>query len=181
MSRLLALTLCLLFAPALARANVAGKPIVSVFYFDNNTGDASLDVLQKGFADMMVTDLSTVDALQLVEREKLQAIIDEQKLQRSRYFDPKTAVKLGKLVGAQYAVSGSFQAMEPQLRIDIKMFELQTGKVLVTGQIAGLKNKLFELQQQLVNRFVEGLQLELSGAPDAHEGRFKVPAILDED
>ena len=162
-----AAALALLLLPLFcAHAESAGsKRIVAVLYFDNNTGDASLDVLQKGFADMMVTDLSTVDALQLVEREKLQAIIEEQKLQRSRYFDPKTAVRLGKLVGAQYAVSGSFQAMEPQLRIDIKMFELQTGKVLVTGQVAGLKNKLFELQQQLVNRFIEGLQLELSGAP----------------
>src|SRR5687767_1329816 len=100
-----AAALALLLLPLIsARAESAdSKRIVAVLYFDNNTGDASLDVLQKGFADMMVTDLSSVDALQLVEREKLQAIIEEQKLQRSRYFDPKTAVKLGKLVGAQYA------------------------------------------------------------------------------
>jgi TolB-like protein len=166
-SRLRAVVLCLLLVPLLsARAESAeSKRIVAVLYFDNNTGDAALDVLQKGFADMMVTDLSSVDELQLVEREKLQAIIDEQKLQRSKYFDPKTAVKLGKLVGAQYAVSGSFQAMEPQLRIDIKLFELQTGNVLVTGQVVGLKNKLFDLQQQLVARFTAGLELKLSGTP----------------
>jgi TolB-like protein len=159
--------LCLLLAPLFAAQaeSTEAKRVVAVLYFDNNTGDPSLDVLQKGFADMMVTDLSSVDQLQLVEREKLQAIIDEQKLQRSKYFDPKTAVKLGKLVGAQYAVSGSFQAMEPQLRIDIKMFELQTGNVLVTGQVAGLKNKLFDLQQQLVARFIAGLELKLSGVP----------------
>jgi TolB-like protein len=163
--RAAALALLLLPLWAAHAASEDSKRIVAVLYFDNNTGDSGLDVLQKGFADMMVTDLSSVQQLQLVEREKLQAIIDEQKLQRSRYFDPKTAVKLGKLAGAQYAVSGSFQAMEPQLRIDIRMFELRTGNVLVTGQVVGLKNKLFELQQQLVNRFIDGLQLKLSGAP----------------
>lgn len=165
-SRLGVAVLCLLLPLLSARAESSEpKRIVAVLYFDNNTGDPTMDVLQKGFADMMVTDLSTVDSLQVVEREKLQAIIDEQKLQRSKYFDPKTAVKLGKLVGAQYAVSGSFQAMEPQLRIDTKMFDLQTGNVLVTGQIVGLKNKLFELQQQLVARFVTGLALKLPGPP----------------
>jgi TolB-like protein/tetratricopeptide (TPR) repeat protein len=165
--RLGAVVLACLLLPLLSARAESSEPkrIVAVLYFDNNTGDPSLDVLQKGFADMMVTDLSAVDQLQLVEREKLQAIIDEQKLQRSKYFDPKTAVKLGKLVGAQYAVSGSFQAMEPQLRIDIKMFDLQTGNVLVTGQVVGLKNKLFDLQQQLVSRFVTGLALKLPGPP----------------
>jgi len=165
-SRLAAVVLCVLLAPAIS-ARAAGKEskrVVAILYFDNNTGDSSLDVLQKGFADMMVTDLSAVEQLQLVEREKLQAIIDEQKLQRSKYFDPKTAVRIGKLVGAQYAVTGSFQSMEPELRIDIKMFELLTGNVLVTGQVVGLKNKLFELQQQLVSRFVTGLELKLPGA-----------------
>ncbi|WP_044184944.1 CsgG/HfaB family protein [Hyalangium minutum] len=166
-SRLGAVVLCLLLLPLLSARAEGSEPkrVVAVLYFDNNTGDSSLNVLQKGFADMMVTDLSAVEQLQLVEREKLQAIIDEQKLQRSKYFDAKTAVKLGKLVGAQYAVSGSFQAMEPQLRIDIKMFDLQTGNVLVTGQVVGLKNKLFELQQQLVTRFVTGLALKLPGPP----------------
>ncbi|MFL5350050.1 MAG: CsgG/HfaB family protein [Hyalangium sp.] len=165
-SRLLAIALWGLLVPVLASAeSTASKRVVAVLYFDNNTGDASLDVLQKGFADMMVTDLSAVDQLQLVEREKLQQIIDEQKLQRSKYFDPKTAVRLGQLVGAQYAVAGSFQAVDPQLRIDIKLIEIGTGKVLVADKVTGLKNRLFELQQQLVSRFVAGLELKLSGAP----------------
>ncbi|HYH98276.1 CsgG/HfaB family protein [Hyalangium sp.] len=180
MSRLLAFFLCALLLPAASvRAESTGtRRIVAVLYFDNNTGDASLDVLQKGFADMMVTDLSSVEQLQLVEREKLQQIIDEQKLQRTKYFDKKTAVKLGKLVGAQYAVSGSFQSMEPELRIDIKMFELLTGNVLVTGQVVGLKNKLFELQQQLVSRFVTGLELKLPHAPRLRSRAPDVDTLL---
>ncbi|WP_224248234.1 CsgG/HfaB family protein [Hyalangium gracile] len=166
-SRLLALALWSLLVPALTAhaESTAAKRVVAVLYFDNNTGDASLDVLQKGFADMMVTDLSSVQELQLVEREKLQQIIDEQKLQRSKYFDPKTSVRIGQLVGAQYTVAGSFLAMEPQLRIDIRLVENKTGGVIVGEQVTGLKNKLFDLQQQLVSRFVAGLQLKLSGTP----------------
>jgi TolB-like protein len=165
-SRLLALVLGSLLVPLLtAHAGADSKRVVAVLYFDNNTGDGSLDVLQKGFADMMVTDLSSVSQLQLVEREKLQQIIDEQKLQHGKYFDPKTAVKLGQLVGAQYAVTGSFQAVEPQLRIDIRLLEIGTSKVLLADKVTGLKNQLFELQQQLVSRFVAGLALKLPEPP----------------
>ncbi|MBN1205044.1 MAG: hypothetical protein JXB05_08995 [Myxococcaceae bacterium] len=167
MSRLLVLALGSLLVPALAaRAeSTESKRVVAVLYFDNNTGDPSLNVLQKGFADMMVTDLSAVEQLQLVEREKLQQIIEEQKLQQSKYFDAKTAVRLGQLVGARYAVTGSFQAVDPQLRIDIKLLDIRTGAVVVADKVTGLKNKLFELQQHLVNKFIAGLQLTLEAAP----------------
>ena len=38
-----------------AAAADAPRPVVSVLYFENSTGDASLDVLRKGLADMMKT------------------------------------------------------------------------------------------------------------------------------
>src|SRR5688572_17026807 len=95
-------------APA---AVAADKMVVVVLYFDNNTNDRGYDVLQKGLADMLVTDLSQVNELQVLEREKLQALIDELKLQRQRFFDPKTAQRLGQGIGARYAVTGAFTAL----------------------------------------------------------------------
>jgi TolB-like protein len=179
-SCLLALAVWGLLVPALsARAESASsKRVVAVLYFDNNTGDASLDVLQKGFADMMVTDLSGVNELQLVEREKLQQILEEQKLQRSKYFDPRTTVRIGKLVGAQYTVAGSFLAMDPQLRVDIRLVENKSGAVLLAEQVTGLKNRLFDLQQQLVSRFIAGLQVKLDGAPKLRSRAPDVDTLL---
>src|SRR5690349_4034733 len=125
MSLLSVAVLCILPAPLVtARAESAEpKRIVAVLYFDNNTGKPSLDVLRKGFADMMVTDLSAVQQLQVVEREKLQRLLDELKLQRSNYFDPKTIQRLGQGMGAQFAVTGSIVAVDPTLRIDVRLVE----------------------------------------------------------
>ncbi len=77
--RAAALVLLLLSLFSARAQSEDSKRVVAVLYFDNNTGDSGLDMPQKGFAEMMVTDLSTVDQLQLVEREKLQAIIDGQR------------------------------------------------------------------------------------------------------
>ena len=77
-------------------APAADKATVTVLYFDNDTGDASLTYLGKGLADMMITDLSAVAALQVVERDKLEALLKELKLQGTKYFDPGTAQQIGK-------------------------------------------------------------------------------------
>src|SRR5262249_24715982 len=64
----------------LAVSAVAGSVrTVVVFYFDNDIGDSNFDYLGKGFADMMVTDLTVVPEIQVVEREKLEAILQELK------------------------------------------------------------------------------------------------------
>ena len=46
-------------------------------YFDNNSKDPELDVLRKGFADWLITDLSGVEGIQLVERDKLEQLVKE--------------------------------------------------------------------------------------------------------
>src|SRR4051812_48202211 len=76
-------------------AHAAESKVVTVLYFDNNSDRRELDVLRKGLADMLVTDLAAVEGLQVVEREKLQKLLDEMKLQRGKFFDPKTAQVLG--------------------------------------------------------------------------------------
>ena len=81
----------LLPAPALA----ADKPIVTVLYFDNQTGDETMAPLGKGLADMMITDLSALPQIRVVEREKLEALLRELALQQTEYFDPVTAQHIG--------------------------------------------------------------------------------------
>lgn len=141
-------------------ARAGDEPVVAVLYFDNNTGDAGFDVLQKGFADMMITDLASVDGITVVEREKLEALLGELKLQNTDYFDKKTALKLGKGLGARYAVTGSFAAVKPKLRIDVRMIDIETGRIVVATKVTGGSDDVFELEQQLVAQFVAGMKRE---------------------
>jgi TolB-like protein len=131
--------------------------VVTVLYFDNNTNDRELDVLGKGIADMMVTDLSGVDGLKVVEREKLQSLIEELKLQQSDYFDPATAGQLGSGLGATHAVSGALTEVSPQLRIDVRLLEVQSSQVSLSDKVVGARDQFFALQEQLSERLVTAL------------------------
>lgn len=139
----------------------ARRPVVAVLYFDNLTGDRDFDVFQKGLADMMVTDLVASEAVDVVEREKLQAVLDELRLQRSRSFDPATAVRLGRLVGASHAVTGAVQEVRERLRLSVRVIDLTTDRVPVAQEVFGPKDKLFELQQRLVELLLASLNVKL--------------------
>lgn len=148
-------------------ARAAEAPVVAVLYFDNNTGDASLDVLQKGFADMLITDMAAIPDVVVVERDKLQELLDELALQKTSYFDKKTAVKLGKGLGARYAVTGSFAAATPKLRIDVRLIDIATGKIVVTSKVTGPQTEIFDLEQQLVDQFAAAIKRKFSPSPQA--------------
>jgi TolB-like protein len=175
------LTLLFLVLVALAPwrrvAEAAAPPmVVAVLYFDNNTGDRTYDVLQKGLADMLVTDLAGVPALQVVEREKLEKLLGELALQRSKYFDPKTAQKLGKGIGAKYAITGAFTAIEPQMRIDIRLVDVASARVIMADKVVGKKDAFFDLEAQLVSKFVRGLDVRTK--VEADSGVKDVAALL---
>ncbi len=157
MPRILLIALLICLGAATRVASARSKPTVAILYFDNNSGDKSLDVLSKGFADMLITDMSSSGSVIVVEREKLQALLDETKLQRSRFFDRKTAVKIGKGLGAHYVLSGSFIEVKPLLRIDMRMIDVASGKIVLSTQVKGGSHDIFRLEQQLVGDFLEKL------------------------
>ncbi|MBT8492359.1 MAG: hypothetical protein KJO07_04810, partial [Deltaproteobacteria bacterium] len=78
------------------------------------------------------------------------AVLAELSLQRGTYFDRKTAVRIGKGLGARYALAGSIQQLEPRMRIDARLIDIETGKVVLATKVAGKSGEVFELEQKLV-------------------------------
>ncbi|MEA2698755.1 MAG: hypothetical protein QOI66_3026 [Myxococcales bacterium] len=164
--------------PSAAQAGESGRTAVMVLYFDNDSGNGEYDSLAKGLADMMITDLSAVSSLRVVEREKLEALLSELKLQRKKYFDPKTAQRIGKGTGAAYAVTGSFTSFDPNIRMDVRMIKIENATIVKSASVTGTKDKFFDLQQQLTAKLIDGLTGVLSpadsGAVNASARKNKV-------
>jgi TolB-like protein len=153
--------------PAGERPAPGAKKTVAILYFDNHTGASENDPLGKGIASMMLSDLSAVKEIQLVERERMQDLLKEIDMQRTKYFDSTTAVKTGKMMGAEYVVVGAFATVEPQMRIDTRVIRVETGEIVKTAQVTGDQDKFFELEQQLADRLIDGLGIALT--PEAQQ------------
>ncbi|MBI4930228.1 MAG: caspase family protein [Bacteroidetes bacterium] len=134
---------------------------VAILYFDNS-GDAALEKLKKGLADMLITDLSTVKTLSLVERDRLEEILKEQKMSNSKSFDAATASKIGKLLGAEIILTGGFFEMMGTFRVDARIIDVETGKILKSDGVEGETKSFFSLEKELVKKILTNLDVKLS-------------------
>ena len=112
----------------------------------------------------------------MVERAKLQQVLGELQLQRSRFFDPATAQKIGQLVGAQYAITGSLNALRPTVRLDTRIVRIATGEVVKAAQVTGSEKEFFDLEKRLVAALVAGLDGALGNRGTAAPRLLPPPA-----
>jgi hypothetical protein len=65
--------------------------------------------MAKGLAAMIIADLSKVPGLKVLEREKVQLLLDEMKLGDSGLADPRSAARSGRLLRAEKVIVGNFE------------------------------------------------------------------------
>jgi len=165
-----------------ARTKDKNAKRIAIIYFDNSGGEPSLDKLKKGLADMLITDLSNINMLAIVERDKLESILKEQKLNNSKEFDPNTASKVGKLLGAQIILTGGYFEMMGSLRLDARFIDVETGKILKADGVDGQTSNFFKIQKQLAWKIINTLDIKISDAEKkAIEGNEKTKALSFED
>jgi curli biogenesis system outer membrane secretion channel CsgG len=93
----------------------AELPRVAVIGFDSTSPGYlwSIDSeLSKAATDLMINALVNINRFRIFERNKLEAILQEQDFQvSSGRVDPSTAVKIGKMIGVDSIVTGSITSI----------------------------------------------------------------------
>ena len=138
---------------------------VAVFPFRYTGQDTTLRPLERGLAALVVSDLSHVRRLRLVERERLQALIDEMKLAASGRVDPATGARSGHLVGAGQVVQGQFQeAPGTNIRLDATMVRAGDAQIAATGSGRDALTQLFDLEKSVVFQLLTKTGVPISPA-----------------
>ena len=90
-------------APGQAAAQEKAAPLrrIAIMPLVNLKPDKETDWLGKGTAETLSTNLMRVSGLILVEQTQLAAVLYQQDRQIADFADPKTAAKVGKIVGAE--------------------------------------------------------------------------------
>jgi hypothetical protein len=73
-----------------------------------NRSDPAYGVLAKGIAAMVITDLSKVPGLKVLERQMVQRLLDEIRLSESGAVDQDSLVRAGRLMRAEKVIVGGF-------------------------------------------------------------------------
>lgn len=136
---------------------------IAVLYFENIGENRQLDPLQKGLADMLITDLSKVSELKVVERIRMQKLFEEMKLGMSGLVDQSTAPRVGKLLGASRLVRGTILDLdETKMRIDAGLIETKSRKFAVSKEVSGELENFFRLEKDLVFNIIDQMGITLT-------------------
>ena len=143
-------------------AGLARAETVAVLPLETGAGSEETAGLGKGLAGMLMSDLSRVEALQLVERDRLQALLDEIELGSTGFLDEKTARKLGRGLGAEWLVVGSYSVLAGQFQLDARVVDGDSGQVLVAADAAGPLEDWVALEKELVDELLAGIEVQVS-------------------
>lgn len=151
---------------------LAGKidaKAIAVSPFEN-LGQQTYAPLSKGLAEMIITDLSKVRTLKVVERVQLKALLDELKLSQSGLVDAKSAPRVGKLLGAGKITTGSFLDLEQEkIRLDAAVTQTENGKSLTNPEVHGDLPTFYQLEKELVFKILCGI----GHCPESLDSRTK--------
>lgn len=170
-----------MLVPVATRAQAAAaKPVIAVMYFDNNSfgkDRADYDGLAKGIADMLITDMASNPNIRVVERERIQALLTEQNLTRSGAIDPQTAIRLGKIIGAQYMITGGFMTdSKGTLVLTARAINVETSAILSPVRLNSKGDDVLGLISQLSTKLNTDMKLPALQVGQAGETGAAQPA-----
>ena len=90
--------------------------------------------------DLLAEGLANAGGLTLVERERLDAVLAEQRIARA--FDGADATRIGGLLGATHAVAGVVSRTERGWRITLEAMRVPDGAVLGSVDVEGVDRDL---------------------------------------
>lgn len=143
----------------------ASVKTIALLDFSNNSlfDKEKYSSLSSGLAEIMITELSKVQAFKLVERKKLNSLIEEMQLSQSGLMSEESSVQVGKLMGAQYLVFGSYMVdTKDKVRIDVRIVEVETGLTIKAEEVTDKLSKIFDIIKKLNEKIIQDLDVKLS-------------------
>ncbi|HOJ14211.1 MAG TPA: CsgG/HfaB family protein, partial [Deltaproteobacteria bacterium] len=78
-------------------------------------------------------DPELAQGVEVVERERLVAVLEELRLGSSQLADDETRLRVGRITGAREMVFGAYMVVGPTMRLDLRRVDVETGRVVRTA------------------------------------------------
>jgi tetratricopeptide (TPR) repeat protein len=149
--------------------------VLAVLPLDYEGEDERYAPLGRGLSQLILSDLANIGDLTVVERIRLQALLDEIELGRSEAIDPSTAPRAGRLLGAGRLVGGSYTVTRGrELQVNFALAEIARGGRFpdLGSQTAPLR-EIIQLQKRAVFRILDEFNIQIT--PAEREAIEKIP------
>ena len=128
------------------------KPSIAVLPFSNLSGDPQQEYFSDGITDDLVTDLSRVPGLFVIDRSSTFAYKGK----------PAKVQEVGRELGVKYVLEGSARKTADRVRINVQLVDASTGNQVWTQRYDRQFHDIFALQDEIVQSLAATLHLQLT-------------------
>jgi len=137
------------------------KKRIAVFPFADANKAAQEEGYGAAVSEMLTTKLVNDRVFQVVERGRIQEMLEEQKLQVSGIVDANTARRIGSILGVDLLVFGGVSKFGEVIEADVRLVDAQTGEVIAAeyeqalgeGQLRAMVERLaVKLERRYTSR-----------------------------
>ena len=159
-----ALVYLLFFFPFFAVANESVGPIVVADFAADKDSEEYAEMV----SELVLSEIGKVSYFAVVEREQLEKLLEEQKLQLSGITSQSDAVTIGEIANAQYIIIGKVNKTGMSFTISARVVSVESGEIFTSENVlvaneADFRDGCAELAKRLTNR------IELAGTRKREE------------
>jgi sugar lactone lactonase YvrE/TolB-like protein len=136
----------------------AARTRIAVVDLESQGQRAKSEELGKIAAQWLTTAFVNQGRFDVIERQALQEIIEEQQLGSAGVIDVNTAAQLGRVLGATYIVTGAVLSHKQGIDLNVKIIDTESAAIKVADRLAAtsvgaLSRKINRFVAQLVSKF----------------------------
>lgn len=146
-----------------AQTNSPTLQAVVVWDFDNQSppgltsAGTTGDFLKRSLSESLTAQLLQVPGLPVLERQRLQDLLAEQKVAASELADQDSRVRLGRVVGARRMVFGGYLLLGELVQVHVRVVDTTTSRVLFSDEASAELAHVMQQVQPLNQRLARAL------------------------
>jgi curli biogenesis system outer membrane secretion channel CsgG len=133
--------------------------VISVSDFTVASENPLYTHIGKGIARLLAGELKSVSEIKLVEREKLNLVLQEQEFSLSDLADPSKQIEIGRLLSANYIVVGEVIDMLSSFITSVRLVNATTGEVIFEDELTEQLEKYDYISAYFAKAILQRLHL----------------------
>jgi TolB-like protein len=137
------------------------KPSIAVLPFVNMSEDPKQEYFSDGMTEDLITDLSKISGLMVIARNSTFTYKGK----------PVKIKQVAEELGVRFVLEGSVRRADNEIRINAQLIDAMTGRHLWAERYDGTVSKVFALQDQITQKIVSALKVNLTGGEKEQIGQ----------
>ena len=136
------------------------KNSIAIMYFENNTGDESLDHWREGLSNLLITDLSQSQYIKVLPGDRLYNILDRLNQLNAKRYSSEVLNQVADMGGVENILLGSFIRAGDIYRINVTLQEAGTDNIIGSESVQGTgEASMITMVDELTRKIKENLEL----------------------